>query len=62
MRGIITLAHSLRLEVIAEGIETAAQLHFLEELGCDGMQGIYLSRPLPAPTLRAYLKDQAGGH
>jgi len=61
VRGIITLAHSLRLEVIAEGIETAAQLHFLEELGCDGMQGFYLSRPLPAPTLRAYLKDQAGG-
>ncbi len=61
VRGIITLAHSLRLEVIAEGVENAAQLHFLEGLGCDGMQGFYLSRPLPAPTLRAYLRDHAGG-
>ena len=46
--GIIALAHSLRLEVIAEGVETAAQLQFLREQSCDILQGYYLSQPVPA--------------
>ena len=45
---IISLAHSLRLEVIAEGVETEAQLAYLHKHGCDYMQGYYFSRPLPA--------------
>ena len=61
VRGIITLAHSLRLEVIAESVENEAQLHFLEALGCDSMQGFYLSRPPPVQTLRAYQRDYASG-
>ena len=44
---IIALAHNLRLEVIAEGVETEAQLAFLRERGCDQIQGFHFSRPLP---------------
>ncbi|OWW23100.1 signaling protein [Noviherbaspirillum denitrificans] len=46
--GIIALAHSLRLEVVAEGVETESQLRFLGEQACDILQGYYLSQPVPA--------------
>jgi EAL domain-containing protein (putative c-di-GMP-specific phosphodiesterase class I) len=44
---IIRLAHSLRLDVVAEGVETADQMQFLRSHDCDQMQGFYFSRPLP---------------
>lgn len=44
---IIALAHSLELQVIAEGVETAAQLDFLKERACHEMQGFFFSRPMP---------------
>jgi diguanylate cyclase (GGDEF)-like protein len=46
--GIIALAHSLRLEVVAEGVETEAQLNFLRAHRCDLLQGYYLSPAVPA--------------
>jgi EAL domain-containing protein (putative c-di-GMP-specific phosphodiesterase class I) len=46
--GIIALAHSLRLKVVAEGVETEAQRAFLIREGCDYIQGYYLSEPKPA--------------
>ncbi|MDP3671687.1 MAG: EAL domain-containing protein, partial [Telluria sp.] len=46
--GIIALAHSLRLEVVAEGVETQAQLNFLREQNCDLLQGYYLSPAVSA--------------
>ncbi|HQU15587.1 MAG: hypothetical protein B7Z66_00885 [Chromatiales bacterium 21-64-14] len=56
-RAIIGLAHSLELEVIAEGVETRQQIGFLCANGCDGIQGYYFSRPVPAPDLAAMLRD-----
>lgn len=45
---IISIAHALNLKVIAEGVETEEQLHFLNNLHCDEIQGYYFSKPLSA--------------
>ena len=45
---IIAMAHNLKIEVVAEGVETEAQIAFLRTCGCDCMQGYLFSRPLPA--------------
>ncbi|MFC7514632.1 EAL domain-containing protein [Herbaspirillum sp. GCM10030257] len=50
-KAVIALAHSLKMRVIAEGVETAEQLAFLREQQCDEMQGYLLSRPVPAAKL-----------
>jgi diguanylate cyclase (GGDEF)-like protein/PAS domain S-box-containing protein len=52
---IIRMAHSLKLEVIAEGVETAAQLAFLRRHGCDQIQGYHFSPPLPELELEQLL-------
>jgi diguanylate cyclase (GGDEF)-like protein/PAS domain S-box-containing protein len=54
----IQLAHSLGLGVVAEGVETAVQLEFLRRLGCDIVQGYYISKPLPAAEMTRFLKEQ----
>jgi diguanylate cyclase (GGDEF)-like protein len=48
VQAIISLAHSLKLKVVAEGVETPQQLQFLRSLGCDQYQGFHFSPPLPA--------------
>jgi EAL domain-containing protein (putative c-di-GMP-specific phosphodiesterase class I) len=48
VQGIISLAHSLRLKVIAEGVETPEQVELLKHLGCDQLQGFGIAKPLPA--------------
>jgi diguanylate cyclase (GGDEF)-like protein/PAS domain S-box-containing protein len=55
---IISLAHSLRLQVIAEGVETAEQLAFLRAHGCDQMQGYYFSRPIAADVFERMLREK----
>ena len=56
VRAIVTLAHSLRLEVIAEGVENTAQLDFLRDEGCDMMQGYHYSRPLGTEAFEQLLR------
>jgi EAL domain-containing protein (putative c-di-GMP-specific phosphodiesterase class I) len=56
VRAIIQLGHSLQLTVIAEGVETEAQLAFLGNSGCDEVQGYLLGRPLPADGFAELLR------
>lgn len=57
-RAIITMAHSLNLRVIAEGIETEGQLGYLRSQDCDEMQGFYFSRPVPAPEFEKLMRAE----
>ena len=57
-RTIIDMTHNLRLKVVAEGVETGAQLDFLREHGCDEMQGYYFSRPLAEDAFLALVQAQ----
>ena len=54
---IISLAHSLGMKTIAEGVESKEQLDFLRAKGCDEMQGYHLSRPLPAEAFAAFVRN-----
>ncbi|HEY1892581.1 MAG TPA: EAL domain-containing protein [Steroidobacteraceae bacterium] len=56
VQAIISLAHSLKLKVVAEGVETPGQLQFLRSLGCDQYQGFYFSPPLPAREFAELLR------
>jgi EAL domain-containing protein (putative c-di-GMP-specific phosphodiesterase class I) len=55
VNSIVTLAHSLDLNVVAEGVETEAQLHCLRDLSCDEFQGFLMSPPVPADQLTSIL-------
>jgi diguanylate cyclase (GGDEF)-like protein/PAS domain S-box-containing protein len=56
---IISMARSLGLQTLAEGVETPGQLAFLREQGCDEVQGYYFSRPVPADAMAALLRKGA---
>lgn len=53
VQAVIQLGDSLNLTVIAEGVETAEEFHYLESLGCNHFQGYYVSHPLPAAEFEA---------
>ncbi|HSH87624.1 MAG TPA: EAL domain-containing protein [Methylophilus sp.] len=55
VEAIIMMAHKLGLKVIAEGVETEAQLALLNSMGCDYIQGYFYSKPLPQPDFEAWL-------
>jgi diguanylate cyclase (GGDEF)-like protein len=60
IRSTIDLGHSLGLKVVAEGVETEQAWQRLAALGCDTVQGFYVSRPLPARALTKWLRKHAG--
>ena len=58
---IISMAHSMGMQTIAEGVETGAQLEFLRQQGCDEVQGYYFSKPVAAPQLEAFVRGGLDG-
>ena len=57
VNSIISLAHNLELDVIAEGVETGNQLAYLKRQRCDVMQGYHFSRPLPVEEIEAIMRE-----
>jgi EAL domain-containing protein (putative c-di-GMP-specific phosphodiesterase class I) len=60
VRAIIQLGKTLRLSVIAEGVETELHLQTLKKLGCDEAQGYLFSRPLTVPDLMKFINEGKG--
>ena len=58
VRAIIAMGHSLGVKVLAEGVESLDQLTLIREAGCDEIQGFYVSHPLPAADLAAFLRSR----
>ena len=61
VRSTVELAHSLDLEVVAEGVEDGATLDALREMGCEWVQGYHFTRPLPPDALLAWHRDNGSG-
>jgi diguanylate cyclase (GGDEF)-like protein/PAS domain S-box-containing protein len=57
VRAIIIMAHSLKMKVVAEGVETIAQYNFLKNVECDEVQGYIISYPRPAAKIEALLQN-----
>lgn len=57
VESIVALSHALRHKVVAEGVETSAQLHQLRRAGCDYVQGYLVARPMPEDALTAWLSS-----
>ena len=55
VRATIAMAHALRKKVVAEGVETQAQLAMLRDLGCDVVQGYLIAKPLPVTQFESFL-------
>lgn len=57
VKSIIDLAHNLQIAAVAEGVETPAQVEYLQHFGCELMQGYLLCRPLPRDRIMAFFKQ-----
>jgi EAL domain-containing protein (putative c-di-GMP-specific phosphodiesterase class I) len=62
IKAMISLARTLNLKIIAEGVETLEQLAYLQEQGSDGIQGFLLSHPLPTDSLTHLLQEEKQSH
>jgi len=62
VRSVVSLAHSLRLQVVAEGVETAQQMRFLDALGVQGLQGFFFGRPERPGHWQALLRQGRALH
>ncbi|MDR3640986.1 MAG: EAL domain-containing protein [Humidesulfovibrio sp.] len=62
VRAIVALAHSLGLDVVAEGVEEVGQADMLRDLGCECVQGFYFSRPLDGERAEAAIGRDGAGH
>lgn len=60
VQGIVNMAHGLGKSVVAEGVETREQLHKLEALGCDEVQGFFFSPPLSVGDMEEFLRGTVG--
>jgi diguanylate cyclase (GGDEF)-like protein/PAS domain S-box-containing protein len=58
VRAVVAMAHGLKLNVIAEGVETKEQFAYLRENGCDALQGYWFSRPLPVDAVDRLLAEE----
>ena len=58
---VTAMAHNLRMHVVAEGVETEAQLNLVEKLGCDSVQGYWFGKPMSAETARSFLGEKSSG-
>ena len=58
VQAIVAIAHTLGMRVIAEGVETPLQLSIIRDIGCEEIQGFYLSKPLEAHAIEAWWRTQ----
>lgn len=61
VRSVLRLAQQLQIKTIAEGVETAEQLEFLSDVGCDMAQGFYFARPMPGEKYHDVITDEQSG-
>ncbi|MEH6824957.1 MAG: EAL domain-containing protein [Motiliproteus sp.] len=57
VQAIVAMARSLKLEVVAEGVETEAQKTFLKSLSCNYVQGFFYSKPMPLIAFEIFVKQ-----
>lgn len=60
VQAIVAIAHSLGMRIIAEGVETPLQLSIIRDIGCEEIQGFYLSKPLEAAAIESWWRMQLG--
>lgn len=62
VEGVVSLAHSLGLEVVAEGVEVEEHIHMLKKLGCQTAQGYFYSKPLPVAAFHTFVQQHRERH